>query len=263
MKNHLKFLSILLIAAVSFSAFSQDEVVIEVDYMKVKPGESGKYLELEKEWKKIHEARLTMGHIVGWQLWEKMYSGAKDEYQYIAISWYENFQKTSKPGYWKAFSELYTEEEIKKLMKKTQDARVFVRTDVMHRVSTVENSKPTKFIVVAQMQPAPGMTGEYVKMEREIFKPVHEKAVERGELTTWSLWRKYPFEENDARYAVVNGFEDFSKLSEGINYSEIIKDEFPEIKMDELGEKIGKLRTRPSVQIWRLVDQVMPEPDHE
>ena len=262
MKNHLKLLSILLIAAVSFSAFSQDEVVIEVGYMKVKSGESGKYLELEKEWKKIHEARLEKGHIIGWQFWEKMYSGAKDEYQFIAISWYENFQKTSEPGYQEAISELYTEEEIGKLMKKTLDARTHVRTDMMHRVATVENSKRTKYLVVAKMQPATGMADEYVKMEKDIFKPIMEEAIERGELTTWSLWRKYPYEENDVRYAVVNGFEDLSQFRT-MNYGEILKKVHPDIKMEDLGKKVGKLRTMPATQIWRLVDQVMPEPVHE
>ena len=95
MKKQLRTLLTLLLVAFTLTAFSQDDAVIVIGYMKVKPGESGKYLELEKEWKKIHEARLEKGFITGWQLWEKMYAGAEDEYHYIVIEWYENFHKTS------------------------------------------------------------------------------------------------------------------------------------------------------------------------
>lgn len=203
---------------------------------------------------------MDKGHILGWQLWQKMYGGANDEYQFIVVAWYKNFAKTAdRVGFSEAVSEVYTEEEWKELAKKTTDARVYARTDVMHRVATVENSKPTKYLVVAQMKPTPGKTGEYIKMEREIFKPVMEEAIERGEKTTWSLWRKYPYNAGDVRYACVNGYDSFEQLDKGTSFLEIFPKVHPDLDMEEVGNMVGELRSMPAQEIWRLVDQVMPE----
>ena len=83
MKKHLRMISMLLFAAITLSCLSQNDATVMIMYMKVKPGEVDKYLKLEKEWKKIHQARMEKGYITGWQLWQKMYAGTEDEYQYL------------------------------------------------------------------------------------------------------------------------------------------------------------------------------------
>ena len=261
MKKQLRTLLTLLLVAFTLTAFSQDDAVIVIGYMKVKPGESGKYLELEKEWKKIHEARLEKGFITGWQLWEKMYAGAEDEYHYIVIEWYENFHKTSEMGYREVISELYSEEEIDALMERTSSARVYVRTDVMERVATAENTKPTSFLYVSPMKVEPGKMRDYVKMERDIFKPLHEEYIRRGNQSSWSIWVKRLRENNDFQYVAVNGFAEFSQIGTG-DFMDVVKTVHPDMDPD-LRKKVYETRTSVGLQIWRLVDSVLPEGDHE
>ena len=112
MKITLKTLASILLLSITFSGFSQDNATVVISYMKVPPGFTGKYLEFEDGWKDIHRERLARGHITGWQLWEKMYSGAGDEYQYITLTWYRNFQGTNEPGLSEILKERFTAEEL-------------------------------------------------------------------------------------------------------------------------------------------------------
>lgn len=251
-----------LLVVLALMAYSQNDVVVVIDYMKVKPGESGKYLELEKEWKKIHEARLEKGYITGWQLWQKMYAGAEDEYQFIVIEWYENFHKTSEMGYREVISELYSEEEFEALMERTLNARVYVRADVMERVATAENTMPTSFIIVNTMKVKPGKGSDYEKMEKEIFKPMHEESIRRGERSSWSVWNKWIREEDDYQYVTVDGYAEFSQIGTG-DFMDVFKTVHPDMNMEDQSQKMYETRIITGNQIWRLVDSVSPEEGHE
>jgi hypothetical protein len=255
------FLSLLLIG-ITLSAFSQDNATVVLSYKKVPPGFTMKYLEFENEWKDIHKERLEKGHITGWQLWEKMYSGAGDEYQYITITWYKNFQGTNETGLSEIIKQRFTEEELESLESKTTLSGMAVRKDVMHRAAATAINDPTKYIVVSPMKVSPGKETEYLEMEREIFKPIHEEAVRMGLMGSWSVWYKWPFEADDERYVVINGFEDYSQLS-ALDYEELFKKVHPEADMDEVWEKTAELRTNTSVQIWRLIDSVYKNESHE
>jgi hypothetical protein len=262
MKKQLRMLPLLLFAVITLSCFSQNDVTVMIMYMKVKPGDTDKYLELEKEWTKIHRARLEKGYITGWQLWQKMYTGTDDEYQYIVIDWYRDFLSTDQTGYREVVNELYSQKQIEELTDRTLDARKAVRVDVMHRVVNASMTKPTAYITVSQMKVKPGMEDEYLKMERDIFKPIHEEAIRTGQMSTWSVWFKWPFEEGDYQYVVVNGFKDFADLV-NLNYGDLFKAVYPDMDTGELKEKMPDIRRNTGVQVWRLVDAVMPESGHE
>ena len=52
---------------------------IEINYMKVQPGQEPEYLRLESElWKPIHQARVNSGLILSWKLCAVYYPGGSD-----------------------------------------------------------------------------------------------------------------------------------------------------------------------------------------
>jgi hypothetical protein len=137
-----------------------------------------------------------------------------------------------------------------------------VRTEVMHRATATAINDPTNYIVVSPMKVSPGKESEYLKMEREIFKPIHEEAVRMGLMGSWGVWYKWPFEVDDERYVVINGFEDYSQLS-ALDYDELFKKIHPETDMDEVWKEAAEIRKNTSVQIWRLIDSVYASDQHE
>ena len=91
MKSLTKCLVFLLLAALPFSLFGQTTTVIAA-FMKVTPGQTSQYLEVEQTWKELHQRAVNEGVYSSWQLYRKLHTGTDDPYDYITIQWYENYE---------------------------------------------------------------------------------------------------------------------------------------------------------------------------
>ncbi|MDP6457455.1 MAG: hypothetical protein QF669_08410, partial [Candidatus Marinimicrobia bacterium] len=70
------------VLTILFSTILSAQTIAVVSYMKVEPGNTQEYLEVEKIWKKIHQTRLEKGMIKFWGLYSVMYTGTASEYNY-------------------------------------------------------------------------------------------------------------------------------------------------------------------------------------
>ncbi len=95
--------------------------------------------------------------------------------------------------------------------------------------------------------------------EREVYKPIHEKAIEKGILTNWSVWSVFPNPRNEYQYVTVNAVSDLNKYYD-MNYQEMFNAVFPDRDFSEVNERTNELRTVVSSHIFRVVDLVMPRP---
>jgi hypothetical protein len=230
---------------------------IVVDFMKVKPGDRGKYLEVEKEWKKIHQARVDQGMIVQWHLWQKMYSGADDPYQFITVAFYNDFDKTENSIPWEWIEENYTQQERNDLMKKTGQSRTLVKKEIYHQVAAVYGEETSKYILVNRMKAKPGQTGVYRKLEQEIIQPIMEEAVKLGNRHSWIAWEKWPG-DSDFQFVTVDGYAEYGQWQDGWIGEDILKKVHPDLSADELGQKVNNARIMKSTELWKLVDVVAP-----
>lgn len=257
MKLASRIVFLLLFAALPLSLLAQGQTVIAA-YMNVKTS-GADYLEVEQAWKKIHQKAVDEGYMNGWQLWRKMHVGTNDPYQYITLQWYEDYKHTfgaDVPAGW--MQSLYTDEEWDALYEKTLASRDYIKEEVSNLLVMVDNPQPVQYLVVHRMKVMPGMDAEYVNMETEIFKPLHEALIEKGALAHWGLWRIWPFNEGECRYVTVNGFKDLDQLTS----------DYPNISLEELGldytqeelmEMAQKTRIMAADELWVLVDSVFPE----
>ena len=77
---------------------AQEKVFITFEYMHVKPGNVNAYLQIENSWRKIHQARLKKGNIVGWSVWEVVAPYKMDApYQYVVMTVYPQFSNLLHP----------------------------------------------------------------------------------------------------------------------------------------------------------------------
>jgi hypothetical protein len=256
MKTAIKTIFTLLLFA--FCSTSQAQYIgIVVDFMKVKPGNMGKYLEVEKEWKKIHQARVDQGMIIQWHLWQKMYSGADDPYQYITVAFFDDFNKTENSIPWDWIEENYSQEERNDLMKRTGQSRTMVRTEVYHQVAAALGKETSRYILVNRMKVKPGQGGVYRTLEQDIIQPIMAEAINRGNRHSWIAWEKWPG-DSDFQFVTVDGYAEYGQWQDGWIGEEILKAVHPDLSSDELGEKIGNARTMKSTELWKLVDAVGP-----
>jgi len=256
MKAIIKICSLLLLAALPFTLFAQNTTLV-IEYMKVTQESEATYLEVEKAWKKIHQKRIDEGLSVGWQLWRNVYAGYGDDYQYITINWYKNWNHSFTPNPPGFFNQFMNGEDAE-ILGKTFESRVLVAREVSHEVISAPSNVPGKYIVINHFQPKPGMGSKYVEMERDVFMPLHEEAIKRGYRTSWGLWNTWPIKEGQAQYAAVDGYGSAEQLT-GVVGEDLLPVVHPEKSWSEVYGKMGKLRDMQSSEIWELVDAVFPE----
>jgi len=258
MKSVSRILSLLLLAALPFTLFSQGMTIVAA-YMKVAPARESDYLQVENEWKKIHQKAIEEGVYNGWQLYRKLHAGDHDPYQYITLQWYNNYEQTfgeNAPENWQ--EGIYSDEEWTALMVKTLASRVRAYESVHHLVTMSDTVKPIKYLVIGEMKVKPGMQEDYVNMEKEVAKTYMDEYIKRDMLSYWGIWSIWPYNEGQPRYHAVQGFRDAAQLAAGTEMlppSEVGLD----YTMEEVMELMQKTREIVAVEVWELVDQVWPE----
>jgi len=203
--------------------------------MKVTPGQSGEYLELEQAWKKLHQKAVNEGVISSWQLYRKLHTASNDPYDYITLQWYDNYEATLA-------------------------SRDNISQEVYHNVVAVDNPQPIKYLVIMRNHIPPERSTDYFKMEREIFKPYQEEMIRRGALAQWGIWTAWPYKEGQADVVIAEGFKDANQLSNpGVDSDDVLATVHPELIWDDLVKEIMKNRKQISVEVWELVDFVVAE----
>ena len=179
-------------------------------YMKVKPGQLSAYLEVEEAWSKLHQKSVDNGYILAWNLYEKMFSGSEDEYDFITVNVYPDWA-----SYEKGFPDGYFDELGEDIMTKTGESRSLVRAEVYQMVVGADNSKPSKFSNIVFMKVEQGNASAYVDMESKYYKVYHEGLIEAGGMTDWGIYQLIvPFGYGgDFNFVAGNGYESLSQRS--------------------------------------------------
>lgn len=255
MKRPLGVIAATLAAWLTMSATAQNPTVV-VEFMKVTQESESVYLQVEQVWKKIHQKRIDEGLASGWQLWRKVHAGYNDPYQYITVNWYDDYSQSFKPVPEGFFDEFINGPDSA-IFNRTSSSRILAHMEVSHQAGVAENSQNSRFIVVNRMKVKPEDASDYMKMEMEVFKPLHVEGIKRGLRTHWGIWSNWPYDKGQAAFITVDGYGDAAQLSGGGEdyFSEV----HPDLIMEEVSEKIQKLRKIESAEIWELLESVFPE----
>jgi hypothetical protein len=259
MKNYLKAMFLFALLGIVLPSVAQTYAV--VDYMKVPQGGDGNYMQVEEEWKKVHQARVDAGMIQNWQFYSKMFAGSTDEYNYMTVAIYDDVTKMEDPIPWDWIKENYTESERNAMMKKTNKARVLVKTEVYRLMESASGDTPPKYIFMQRWKAKPGKMGEYKKFEKEMAKPYFQEYIDKGGQASWSVWSKY-LGEGDWHGIWANGHANFgdwekdhSELSTSIMESLLKEGQ----TIGEVQSNMGKLRGSVGQrELWVYIDYVGP-----
>jgi len=260
MKSFSKVLVFLLFAALPFSLLGQNATVI-ASFMKVTPGHTSDYLEVEQAWKKIHQKAVNEGLYTSWQLYRKLHTGTNDPYDYITVTWYESYEASYNVNITPEWAEeVYSLDEQAEFIEKTMATRENVNEEVYHMAVSVDNPQPIKYLVVVRNHIPPDRRTEYFKMEREIFKPYQEEVIRRGALAQWGIWTAWPYTEGQAEVVITEGFMDAKQLTNpDIDSDDVLATVHPDLNWEDLVKEIMKNRKQISVEVWELLDYVTLE----
>ena len=245
--------ALLTIVALAFSfSLSAQYAGASLAYVKVKPGKTKDYVELEKIALKLHKARVEEGIITRWAMYRKMYATQNDPYTHILVHLNDDFKKTQNSFPKELIDANYTKEEQEEFWKKAPAAREIVKKEYYDRVTFAEGDQPYKYLRFIRYAVEQGRGGEFEKLRKELVKPLFDEVVKRGYNAGWSIWSKDPSDKK-FQYVAVNNFAEYGDWKNGIHVNEVFEAVFPDKDINEAREAVYSTRTRISEEYWELL----------
>ena len=162
----------------------QATVYAEVSCMK---STSTDYTDVETEiWQPMHQEMVNRGLKSGWTLYWVRYGDRSACDYYVVNNYVGEAQLNDDTPTTEIFAAVHPGKDWDKAMAQTAQSRVMVRSELWAYVDGLA-PQPFEYIAVNYMYAENG--ADYVAMEREVYKPVHQALVDGGHTAGWSLWQ--------------------------------------------------------------------------
>ena len=120
------------------------------------------------------------------------------------------------------------------------------------------DTKSPKYFEVDYMKVNPGKEADYLKLEREDWKPLHQERIKAGQIRSWSLYAlQFPSGTDEKYdYVTVNAFDQFGQLENPYaNAQTMFARVHPGVKVNEFLDRTEKTRNLVRSEVWVLVDK--------
>jgi hypothetical protein len=236
-------------------------VYLEVTMYKVTQGKTEAYLNLVRNYGlRIHEAMVRDNTIQGWYFYEVVMSPENHQpYDFIGVKVTTRFSDMIDNS--NSLKEYYgkikgaKEPAFEQLFGQLQEYRVPVRKEIfVHRAGLDPKTPVSKFVQIDFMKPLAGKRDDYVRMESQVFYPIHQERIKMGALTDWALYEKFlPFTNNaEFDFVTANFFDNPAAIIDP-KYEEAFNNIPNNIDFIRLSGQIDQTRTLVRSDIWKLV----------
>ena len=133
----------------------------------------------------------------------------------------------------------------------------FLAGTLIPKAST--QSQPPKYFLVDYMKVDPAKGQEYLSVERDLWKPIHQAYAKSGKKRWWSLYGvQFPY-GTDQKYGfvTVNAFDQFQQIEEPYSdLQEVLAKLHPNMKLDQFFTRTENSRQLVQGEVWVLIDHV-------
>lgn len=248
----------------SFSALAQSAspYYIQVNMIKVDRNKMSDYQDLLNNYgKKIWKERIAKGEIISISAFTiGMHTGETD-YNFATVTSANNINALMNPAsspeeILKKLMPGASETMIREALAKYGNVRVLQSSMILKLVdgTTPSSSTALKMYQLDYMKPIAGKESDYVKMEREVFKPMHEERVKSGQITDWGLWEVVmPYAAESAfGYVTSTGYLDWDKLV-STDYTALYKKSFPKGDASKISAMVNGSRSLVRSEYWKEI----------
>lgn len=185
-----------------------------------------------------------------------MPSGSTNDYDYEVVIGSNNLQtllddtasamKNAIPG--------MTDEMLKTVNEEFGEMRTIVKKEIYAGVDFIDVPTEPKYVEVDFMKPAAGKFADYVKSERETWKPVHQQRIKLGGLSGWSISEKMLPAGDKEGYDVIttNGYDSLPMML-NTQYIQAFKTVWPKMDINKVVTDAGNMRTMVKSDILKYV----------
>lgn len=122
---------------------------------------------------------------------------------------------------------------------------------------TQQQAAPDPLVVsVAFMKVDPSKHEEYRRLEREIWRPMHQERIRQGQMRSWTVYAvRFPGgTKRDYDYAVVNTYNSMADMERSI--VDLVPRIHPNLPLDELSRRTGAARELVRGEMWYRIDHI-------
>lgn len=119
-----------------------------------------------------------------------------------------------------------------------------------------QSQTPPLIVDVSFMKVELGKSEEYLALERDLWKPVHQERVRSGHMKSWTLYQvDYPYgSEAPFNYVTLNTFNSVQDLDRDV--LPLFGKVHPKIKISDVFSRTMGARRLVRGELWRRIDHV-------
>ncbi len=265
--RYLKLLSLLLFLLV-FSAGlqAQDQTADPLYYQVTKLNDpNGNLLETHRQiMAPYFQERVNRGEITWQGMYRVKYPRSEHEgFDYVAVAITNDFANLDLDHEDEVLRAALPDASPAKMWKRVRTESDVYSSEVFVGIDGLSGTadEPSKFVKVNYMDVKPGKADEYVKMESDLWKPVHAAQLKKGALNDWLLVERIMPGGSDfgPGFITVDGFADWAQIEK--NNREMFASAESVYPGEDLEKKLGginDLRTYARAEMWELVSSTMP-----
>ncbi len=243
------FLGLLIVSPIQ--AQDAEPTFVTVDCMK---STSSDYVDLETEiYKPIHQAQVDAGRKQSWALYWVLF-GDRSECDYYTVNVQTGSQMNAEGGGFAAFFEqVHPDLDMDEVSADTWASRDMVWTRQWRIVDMVP---PTDFTYVQVNEMLADDGTEYIAMERETYKPVHEALVADGVTAGWGVYQLVS--PHGSSMGFNYGTADFLNSLGGVDWNTYMAKAHPGKDVAALADAAEDTRELVSSETWLLLQRTDP-----
>ena len=219
---------------------------LRADKMKVIDGMEKDYLEIEKQWKEIHEKLMSEGKRLSWSVWKP-----KDNnlgYDYVTVQTFDSLDSMDAPFDWKEIGQSIGADKLESILNKTPKTRENVGSEIWKLDGWTEltGKKLPDSLGIGFMTPTKGKDSEYAELEKKYFSKFWQGVADVDENIIGWQFARLLFSNGkkvDYKYYTLHAKDSSKKSISQKKRNEIwekVNSDFPsDVKMNELRQMRG------------------------
>lgn len=113
------------------------------------------------------------------------------------------------------------------------------------------------FLQTDFMKVEAGKDQDYIAVEKDIWKKIHQARINQGDILAWQLYRvNFTGTNSEYNYATVTVFEDFAKVHSGAITEELLTNALPEIAISDILTKTLESRQLVKSELFQNLASV-------
>lgn len=253
------YITLLVCFCINAAVYGQTEenAYLNIDYFKV---DSEDYTEFEslvtEEWKELFATKQSPDQLTGWYFYRVVYPGGqRSEYNYVMISTFKDPNTLVEVN--NAIDE-ETNRSEERLLDQTYDLAIHQFSELWKTEAGIYNGnldEPSEFLLFNYMMVNPGKGAEYLTLENDMARPLHEARIEEGRMHSW---RTYSLMQPGGlsykyNFATADHFTELNDIEFGFT-NELIKSVMPGTDINEMFDAIYATRDIIKSETWQLID---------